>query len=523
MRVATKVATGSGLLAALLIGVLTYFVLVVRQLVGVNQELTAVHFRTTTVALELLHQLDQLEQNARKFFVTRDPGYADRVTDARDAFATGLAELEVLTPRTGQPVTINRLGEQWRRFAFAPVPRQEMASRLGATSDAELLEVLAAPLERLHLQTWAVLTASRDGIAAQVRRTVGAGLAAQRLSLVVAWLALLLAVLIVILTVRSIKEPLQRLTEGTRAVARGTFTYQLDTSRGDEFAELAEDFNTMVRRLEELDQMKREFVSHVSHELKTPLVAMQETNRLLLDGPPGPLTERQRRLLELNLQGSRRLSAMISNLLDLARLEAGVMRYDFRPHDLGALTRTSASELEALAQEKGVRFDLDVPYTPLPVHCDADRLSQVLVNLLDNATKFSPREGVVTVKARAEASLPTSVPRDLARTLAAPDSGRRYAALEIADHGPGIPDRNKRLVFEKFHQAEKGSKQASAGVGLGLAICREILHAHAGEIWVADNCPTGCVFTFVLPLQTPGDEPIEGERVTISERTTHDA
>ncbi len=522
MRVATKVATGSGLLAALLIGVLTYFVLVVRQLVGVNQELTAVHFRTTTVTLELLHQLDQLEQNARKFFVTRDPGYADRVSDARDAFASGLAELESLAPRGGEPVAVNHLAEQWRQFAFAPVPRQEMASRLAATSDPELLEVLAAPLEKLHLQTWAVLTASRDGIATQVRRAVHAGRAAQRLSLVVAGLALLLAVLIVVLTVRSIKEPLQRLTEGTRTVARGTFTYQLDTSRGDEFAELAEDFNTMVRRLEELDQMKREFVSHVSHELKTPLVAMQETNRLLLDGPPGPLTERQQRLLELNLQGSRRLSAMISNLLDLARLEAGVMRYDFRPHDLGALTRTAASELEAWAQEKGVGFDLDVPSTPLAVHCDADRISQVLVNLLDNAVKFSPGEGVVTVKVHVEAPLPPSAPRDLLLPLADPASGQRYAVLEIADHGPGIPDRNKRLVFEKFHQAEKGSKQASAGVGLGLAICREILHAHAGEIWVADNHPKGCVFTVVLPLQPPSDERIEGERVTIFQRTTHD-
>jgi len=523
MRVATKVATGLVLLAALLIGVLTYFVVVVRQLVAVNQELTAIHFRTTTVALELLHQLDELEQSARKFFVTRDPGYANRVADARDAFAGGLAELQALAPRGCQPVTVHNLGEQWQQFAFAAVPRQEMASRLGATSDAELLEVLAAPLEKLHLQTWAVLTASRDGIATQVGRAVGAGQAAQQLSLIVAGLALLIAVLIAALTVRAIKEPLQRLTEGTRTVARGTFTYQLDTSRGDEFAELAEDFNTMVRRLGELDRMKRDFVSHVSHELKTPLVAMQETNRLLLDGPAGPLTERQRRLLELNLHGSRRLSAMISNLLDLARLEAGVMRYDVRPHDLGALTRTAANELEAWAQERGVRFDLDVPHTPLPVDCDADRVSQVLVNLLDNAAKFSLREGVVTVRVRVEASLPPSMPRDLALSPAPPGGGRRYAVLEIGDHGPGIPDRNKRLVFEKFHQAEQGSKQASAGVGLGLPICREIVHAHAGEIWVADNHPAGCVFTVVLALHPQGDERVENGRATISERTTHDA
>jgi signal transduction histidine kinase len=124
---------------------------------------------------------------------------------------------------------------------------------------------------------------------------------------------------------------------------------------------------------------------------------------------------------------------------------------------------------------------------------------------------------------RAEASLPPSMPRDLAGSFAAAGGGRRYAVLEIADHGPGILDRNKRLVFEKFHQTEKGSKQASAGVGLGLPICREIVLAHAGEIWVADNHPTGCVFTVVLPLHKPGEERLSNRRATISKRTTHDA
>jgi signal transduction histidine kinase len=522
MRVATKVATGSGLLAALLIGVVAYLVVVVRQLVTANQQLTAIHFRTTTVALDLLHQLDQLEEYARKFFVTRDPAYADRVTDARNASAKGIVELDTLASRGGESIPVARLNEEWRRFAFATVPREDMAARLGSTSDAELLEVLAAPLERLHSRTWVVLNASRDGIAAQVATATAAGRDAQRLSLAVAALAVLSAVLIVVLTVRSIGEPLRRLTEGTRTVATGTFTYQLDASPGDEFAELAQDFNTMVRRLGELDQMKREFVSHVSHELKTPLVAMQETNRLLLDGVPGPLTERQRRLLELNLQGSRRLSAMISNLLDLARLEAGVMKYDIREHDLGALVRSAASELEAWAGERDVRFALDVPQLPLVINCDADRVMQLIVNLLDNAAKFSPPESAVAVRVRSGPSLPARMPRELARNLLPSGSAEGYATIEIEDRGPGVPDRDKRLVFERFRQTRMGASAGSAGVGLGLAICREIVRAHAGAVWVADNHPSGSTFTVILPLQPARHERASERGATIVKTDTTD-
>jgi two-component system sensor histidine kinase GlrK len=408
MRVATKVATGSGLLAALLIGVLVYFVLLVRQLVAVNHQLTEVHFRTTTVALELLGQLDQLELDARKFFVTRDTRYADLVADARTAFATGLAELEQLAARGADSEGIRRLVALWRAFPLATVARDQMAARLTTASDAELLQVVAAPLDDLHRETLAVLAASREGIAMQVAATGAAGREAEGFSLAVAGVAPLLAALIVALTVRSIREPLRRLTEGTRAVASGTFTYQLEATEGDEFASLAEDFNTMVRRLGELDTAKRGFVSHVSHELKTPLVAMQETNRLLLDGLPGPLTDRQRRLLELNLQGGRRLSAMIANLLDLARLEAGVMSYDVRPHDVTALARMAAGELETLAAERGVR--LFTTLRPAVVaECDADRVVQVLENLLDNAVKFSRRR-FRDAAVRSEPLLPGDVP-----------------------------------------------------------------------------------------------------------------
>jgi signal transduction histidine kinase len=514
MKVATKVATGSGMLAAVLIGVLGYFVLLVRHLVVANHELTAVHFRVTTVALELLDQVDQIEVNARKFYVTRDAAYAGRVTKARDGFAAGLAELRALASRGANADPISRLDELWRQFALASLPAGEMAARLAGITDSRIPEVLETPIEKLSRQTWVVLNASRQGIAAQVASVADAGRVAEWVSAAIAGIAILLAVLIVALTVRSIREPLRRLIEGTRTVANGEFTYQLDTGGGDEFAALAEDFNTMVRRLGELDRMKRGFVSHVSHELKTPLVAMQETNRLLLDGLAGPLNERQRRLLDLNLQGSRRLSAMIANLLDLARLEAGGVAYDIRPHELGALAREAMAELEALAHERGVGLELDLPQAPVIVECDADRVTQVLVNLVDNAVKFSPPGGPITVGVRLEPTLPPDAPRAVAAALGPAGVGP-FAAVRVADLGPGVPEPEKLRVFEKFRQAHHGSKRAGAGVGLGLAISAEIVRAHAGAIWAADNHPSGSVFAVLLPLAGPGPHRSDAGGATI--------
>ncbi len=518
MRVATKVATGSGLLAALLIGVLGYFVVAVRELVSSNRELTSVHFRASTVALTLLDHLDQVEVNARKFFVTRDPAYAERVARSRDAFATGLAELEALDARAASTLGTSRLSALWRSFALAGVAAPEMAGRLTHMADADVLATLGDPLERLRRVTWGVLGLARDGIAARAADAAATGREAESVSLAVAGVALLLAGLIVVLTVRSINEPLRRLVAGTRAVAGGTFATRIEGGDSDEFAELADDFNTMVRRLGELDDMKRGFVSRVSHELKTPLVAMQETNRVLLDGLAGPLTDRQRRLLELNLGGGRRLSAMIANLLDLARLEAGAMRYDLRPHDLVELATTAAGELDAWARERGVAFELHLPPSPLVVSCDADRTVQVLVNLLDNAVKFSPQGATVALAVRALPGPPEAMPAD---AQAAVSARRRqaFAEVTVADSGPGVPEDERTRVFEKFHQAHAGTARAGSGVGLGLAICREIVRAHGGAAWVTDNHPRGSVFVVLIPLAREAGRRAPGSSVPARETT----
>lgn len=337
---------------------------------------------------------------------------------------------------------------------------------------------------------------------------------AKILSGAAASIALVLSLFVSFFVVQSISAPLKQLTRGTRAIAEGKFFYRLDTSHRDEFSQLAKDFNTMTERLNDLDRMKRDFVAHVSHELKSPLASMQETVQALLDLVPGELTEKQQRLLELNLQNGRRLSSLIRNLLDMSRMEAGVMEYDLRGNNLAALMKIAVDETEALAGEKQIRLRTEAPPNPLEGMCDGDRVIQVVKNLLSNAVKFSPNRSDIEVRLHAVREVPEGVPAARCECLRR-SAADGFALLEVIDSGIGVPDEHKEKIFEKFHQVKQGKKIPGQGAGLGLAISWTIAEAHGGAIWVEDNSSGGSTFKVVLPLAGRSPETARGASAPI--------
>src|SRR5437867_9397363 len=169
---------------------------------------------------------------------------------------------------------------------------------------------------------------------------------------------------------------------------------------GIRLARVRQQNRLMAERLVEVDQMKKNFISHVSHELKAPLASMQETTHLILERIPGPLTDKQKRLLELNLQSGKRLAQMIGNILDLSRLEAGIVEYDMQSCDVAELIHSVVMELSSEAREKSLRLLTDIQSEPLLVECDPNRMVQLFTNLLDNAIRFSNKDGSVSVEVR---------------------------------------------------------------------------------------------------------------------------
>ncbi|HEY2382735.1 MAG TPA: HAMP domain-containing sensor histidine kinase [Terriglobia bacterium] len=253
----------------------------------------------------------------------------------------------------------------------------------------------------------------------------------------------------------------------------------------------------MKARFIELDQMKKNFISHVSHELKAPLASMQETTHLMLERIPGPLTEKQQRLLDLNLQSGKRLAQMIGNILDLSRLEAGIVEYDMQPADIADLMHNVVLELSSQARERSLRILTDIQREPLLVECDPNRMVQLFTNLLENAVHFSHKGGFIGVHVRTIPQLPR-MPHN-ARTRIANRASNGFALIGVSDSGPGIEDHHKESVFHTFHQAKQGKKSPGESLGLGLAISRAVVEAHKGTIWVEDNPSGGAIFFVLLP------------------------
>jgi two-component system sensor histidine kinase GlrK len=254
----------------------------------------------------------------------------------------------------------------------------------------------------------------------------------------------------------------------------------------------------MAARIVEVDQMKKNFISHVSHELKAPLASMQETTHVILERIPGPLTDKQKRLLELNLQSGKRLAQMIGNILDLSRLEAGIVEYEMQTADIADLMHGVVLEVTGEAREKSLRVLTDIQREPLMVDCDPNRMVQLFTNLVENAVRFSNKGGFISVHVSSVRQLPR-MPHSARARIPSKAGSKGFALIGISDSGPGIEDSHKEAVFHTFHQVKQGKKSLGESLGLGLAISRAVVEAHHGTIWVEDNPTGGAIFFVLLP------------------------
>ncbi|MEM7354103.1 MAG: HAMP domain-containing protein, partial [Acidobacteriota bacterium] len=345
MRISTKVTASSALFVLLLGGVLYYHLTSIGSQVVDHSQASALNFEAATLALELVRLVRDQGEMVRKFRVTKDADYGTRWAEIEAELTAGLEELKQLDlapPSDRQAALVLQTWSEMRSHAAyrlvqamataaehnrnAEDPAVDEASR-DIPDSVEALANLEQPLveefdlatesavlppadsieaesaadcdeeaagdaidaklcrdfAKLGKQVEALLDATRASIGRQVEIASRSSFEVRTVSNNVALFALVLIVLISALTAHSIQAPLKRFTAGTRAVAEGNFFYHLDETTGDEFAELAVAFNSMAQRLGDLDRLKREFLAHVSHELKTPLVAMQETNTLLLE------------------------------------------------------------------------------------------------------------------------------------------------------------------------------------------------------------------------------------------------
>lgn len=244
-----------------------------------------------------------------------------------------------------------------------------------------------------------------------------------------------------------------------------------------------------ITREKEVDEMKSHFVSLVTHELRTPVVAIQKSLELILSQATGSLNEDQARFLSISKFNLERLNRLINDLLDMSKLEAGKMTINPVSFDLKVAIDEVSATLASWAKDKEITFKSDVRSEPLMVYADKDRIVQVLVNLVGNALKFTPVKGEVTVTAETLEKRPG--------ICEAP-----CVQVTVADTGIGIDPKDFKRIFNKFEQVTLVSPSGSGGTGLGLPIAKEIINLHNGTIWAEGQKGAGSRFVFVLPQQS---------------------
>jgi len=492
MKLASKIGLGYALVILAMSGILLYQASVIYQMQAGNRRLSEVSFEVASLATSLRQALDPVEEFSRKFSVTQDPGYLDQIEGWHETFQRDLEQLSELDLSSEVRERVASVEQGWNGY-------WEAAGRLRELSrDPSWMRSQISGLEDLGFQAEELISLIQENIRFQVREAARVGERAEKIALGVAVATLCVSLLLSFLIVRSVSTRLKGVVRGTRAVARGDFAFRLPDRSGDEFSGLAEDFNNMTQRLSELEETKRDFVSHVSHELKSPLASIQETTQLLLEGIPGVLAPEQKRLLLLSVQSTQRLGSTVDNLLDMSRLEAGVMEYHLTSCNLADLVEEAMAELESQSREKALAFDLESGQSPILVHCDQESTHRVVVNLLVNAVKFSPEGERILLRVWEESGIPEAVPPVCREDLVLWPA--RYAILSVADRGPGVSDHEKERIFERFGRGSRSQRSSVKGVGLGLSIARKIVQGNRGAIWVEDRPGGGSVFKVLLPL-----------------------
>jgi signal transduction histidine kinase len=285
------------------------------------------------------------------------------------------------------------------------------------------------------------------------------------------------AILVSLFLSRGIIAPLRALTDASRDIADGQYSKRVVARSPDELGELAHSFNQMAEKLEQVEAMRRQLVGDVSHELRTPLSAIKGSMEGLIDGvlPATPETYQQIR------QEADRLARLVDDLQELSRVEAGAYSLERHPVSVAELIQAVLKRLAPQALTKNIVIHQEIPDGLPSVLVDADRITQVLVNLVGNALQYTPAGGDITLSAERKA---------------------KEVLISVADTGIGIPSEHLTHLFTRFYRVDKSrSRQAGGGSGIGLTIARHIIEAHAGRIWAESaGVGKGSTFKFTLPV-----------------------
>lgn len=423
---------------------------------------------------QLGEALTFLERLLRQYLVLRDKALLEEYRQVRTDFRQIAGELIGLPLAADAQERLSSLLEREGKLAdwVASVESEGEDVVAAARVTADLTQQLNVMFDEADM----VLAASRAVGDTEVARMQQEAIAARD----ALWVTLLAAVPVALLIAwwfrRLIAAQIRQFDNAIRGLGRGDYVQPIMLAGPDDLAYLGQRLDWLRRRLAELEDQKSRFLQHVSHDLKTPLTAIREGSQLLGDGVTGSLNAQQKMIVAIMSQNSLRLQQLIEELLNFQESSLAGTTLDLQPVALDKLCDNVLREHRLAAVARGVSFQRELP--PVQIEGDASKLRVVIDNLLTNAVKYSPRDGVVRM------------------TLT---NDGETAVVDVVDEGGGVPEAEREKIFDPFFRGTRPRADGVEGSGLGLAIAREYVLAHKGKIEVVNDGKGGGHFRVSLP------------------------
>jgi two-component system sensor histidine kinase GlrK len=476
-----RMAFGYALIMLMVVSMGIYVIWKLNQLTQINFRVARVDGAMISMGEQLLESLLSQAGFEMKYLVSGDPDFQKEFYSKRALFTETMGKVAALADSADQRQRIAHITDQYNAYVALFEKESTLRTEGDQPPPKEYLEEREGILGRVDEGLRSLIRDVRTRRDDEVDLSSRLSYRAARVTVITVALTIGLGILISLYITRSIGKPISLLGQKTREIATGKFHKISDVHSPPEIKQLAEDFNFMSERLKQLDTMKLEFISHVSHQLRTPLTSIKAASDMLLEGAFGDSPERQNELLAIIREECDRLIGAVNRILDISRMEAGMMDYAFLEAELPPIVQKAVLKLAPLAQRKKIDLEL-MPFPELPlVRMDGDRVMQVLENLLGNALKFTPPEGKVVV------------------SLFSKQEDGHFVQVSVADTGSGIPKEHLVQIFERFKRIEMG-RETTMGTGLGLSIVKHIIADHGGKIWVRSAPGKGSTFSFALPV-----------------------
>lgn len=446
----------------------------VHRMMRISEHIVNKNYKISSASKKMIENLFSMEENEKKYLLLKREEYRRYFVFAQNAFEESLAEIMALES-DGMHIS-----HRWKELnadyqAFSSASDGKISDNVSGKlwiPDTVISRWVQKISEARSENEKDVELANRE-LNRRGQMTVRAGLAGLGISILAGLFGSRFLA-------HSMIRPLRELLRGIRSISKARGSEPIHIGSRDEFGELADAFNEMARRLKEEQQMRSDFISMLSHEIRTPLTSIRESVNLIEEGIMGNINEKQRKFLEIANLEIGRVCELLNRLMQVFRMESGVLKIRPRPLDPSDLIATCLDQTIPLAEAKGTAIESHIPSDLPQIMGDAEQLPQVLLNILGNAVKFSPSDSKVIVRA-------------------APEADQTKLNIFVSDNGPGIPEEEQAFIFNKYYRA-RGVREHMDGVGLGLSISKRIIEAHGGRVWVTSNMGKGSTFGFSLPI-----------------------